>query len=348
MRLKISGLCALALVGLVVGVTFAGKGGGKKPPKDEPPPDPAIAWIDQGGSRWNLGVMNDDGSNKVTLLSANEIGVPTWSPDGTQLAFASDVQGPGLYTVNVSGTGLTKLVVLNDFGSDAPVVAWAPAIVTDALGNRYEFAVQMATYNGTTTRDDVFLLDADDGNLVNLTNFPGLEGARTMDWSPTADRLVLSIMEGDGTGEVIVCGLGSDENGLIAITDRFYLTEDFDVSGGPINSDAVTSAAWAKTKDQIAVGVSYRDGSDRMPDIWLIDITVATAPTFTQITDTPDSEEDPKSWSSDDSGMLIWAGDRKTKGRPGGLVNTGHYRIPATGGERTLVDPDVRVAAWKR
>jgi Tol biopolymer transport system component len=59
-------------------------------------------------------VANSDGSGEINLSkSAAFDGWPSWSPDGTRIAFSSNRAGPAnvgqLYLVNVNGTGLQQL-----------------------------------------------------------------------------------------------------------------------------------------------------------------------------------------------------------------------------------------------
>lgn len=73
-------------------------------------------------SRVELWVMNADGSGQrqVTRLGGANFG-PSWTPDGTQIIFASNYRNPrggnfDLYLVSLDGTGLTQIT--NDEGFD--------------------------------------------------------------------------------------------------------------------------------------------------------------------------------------------------------------------------------------
>ena len=88
---------------LVGTVSLAGKGGGKgKPGGNDPPADPAIVFSLNGDVR----VIDEDGSNDVRLSRGDVIstGDPAWSPDGSQIVFATDAQGDGIYVMNADGT----------------------------------------------------------------------------------------------------------------------------------------------------------------------------------------------------------------------------------------------------
>jgi Tol biopolymer transport system component len=61
---------------------------GGKPPKEEPPADPVIAVVTPTGRGYNeLVVMNSDGSNRVPIYEGFHNNFPSWSPDGSSIAF---------------------------------------------------------------------------------------------------------------------------------------------------------------------------------------------------------------------------------------------------------------------
>jgi Tol biopolymer transport system component len=115
--------------------------------------------------------------------------------------------------------------------------------------------------------------------------------------------------------------------------------------GSPLYGTAVTFPTWAKTQNKLVVSVAY--GTDHMPDLWIIDLTNPTVPTYTNLTDTPDSEELEASWSPDDLDLVFMAGDRKRK--KSGLANFGAYVMPSDGSaSRTLINGAAYSAVWQR
>ncbi len=76
---------------------------------------PAFAWdLTIGQRNSEVFVANVDGSSELNLSNnAAFDGWPVWSPDGRQIAFASNRAGPAnvgqLYVVNVDGTGLRQI-----------------------------------------------------------------------------------------------------------------------------------------------------------------------------------------------------------------------------------------------
>ena len=58
-----------------------------------------------GGNYWDARI------NGTTVLNTNAIQTPTWSPDGSKIAFANSVSAAKtqIYVINANGTGLTNL-----------------------------------------------------------------------------------------------------------------------------------------------------------------------------------------------------------------------------------------------
>ncbi len=82
--------------------------------------------------KYNLNVMNADGTRIKKITDGINVSYATWSPDGTTLLF-SDACGSidnvlcpiNIYRVNVDGTGLTKLTN-NTTGTEDLEPAWSP------------------------------------------------------------------------------------------------------------------------------------------------------------------------------------------------------------------------------
>jgi Tol biopolymer transport system component len=104
----------------------------------------------------------EDVRNLTNAPGSNEWG-PAWSPDGTRIAFNSDREGtPQVYVMNADGGDVRRL---SDVWGEYP--AWSPD------GTRIAFG----SYAGGTTpfgdpNYDVFVMDADGSNEMNLTDDP--------------------------------------------------------------------------------------------------------------------------------------------------------------------------------
>lgn len=112
-------------------------------------------------------VIDADGSNvkKLTngLFGENN---PSWSPDGKQIAFVSDRDGPSeIYVMDADGSNVQKLtnITLPKFRSICSKPRWSPngkqiAFVSERDGNF-----------------EIYVMNADGGNVRRLTNNPGVD-----------------------------------------------------------------------------------------------------------------------------------------------------------------------------
>lgn len=105
---------------------------------------------------------------------------PAWSPDGTRVAFVSNRGGTwDIWVMNADGTGQRNLT--NDAVEDG-LPSWSPdgkRILFETYRNMVE---AFGTDYGYYTDSDIYAMDVDGGNLVNLT--PDMAGASAPTWSP--------------------------------------------------------------------------------------------------------------------------------------------------------------------
>jgi TolB protein len=122
-----------------------------------------IAFVSKQGNRYRLNIADWDGENIQTALSSNEpIISPSWSPDGSRLAYVSfETKKPVVY-VHVLATG-QRLPVANFKGSNS-APAWSPD------------SRQLAVALTSSGLSQVYLVPADGkGQPRRLTSSTGID-----------------------------------------------------------------------------------------------------------------------------------------------------------------------------
>ena len=121
-----------------------------------------ITYVVKRGTRYELQVADADGFNAQSVLASNEpIMSPSWSPDGSRLAYVSfDLKKPIVVVQNLA-QGTTKVIANYRGNNSAP--AWSP-------DSRY-LAVAL-TKDGLT---QIYRIPAGGGNAERLTDSPGID-----------------------------------------------------------------------------------------------------------------------------------------------------------------------------
>jgi len=149
--------------------------------------------------------MRSDGTNQVRLTNSPALDFePDWSPDGTRIVFTTDRDNAGyeIYVMNADGT--VPVRVTANIGADFQP-NWSPD------GQRIAF---QSNRDGNL---EVYVMDADGSNQTRLTTTPSQQAlfVGTPVWSPDGTRIAyeragrISIMNGDGTGDVALPPVGS-------------------------------------------------------------------------------------------------------------------------------------------
>jgi Tol biopolymer transport system component len=248
----------------------------------------------------DIWVMNVDGTEPRRVTTAPGIQeYPSWSPDGQRLAFSCTFGrilplGVGdfeICMVNVDGTGMKQL-------TDSPGISQLPAWSPDG-----RFIAFQSDRNGWPTRpgytppgyspdrfgdEEIFLMEADGTNPVNLTNHP-----REDDSMPAWSRDGHLVFSRYGCLMVMT----SNGRGPVQIT-RDICADDFPDWHQPVSSSAAL--------DECQPHIAFMDERHGQTDIYSMRVDGAK---LKQLTDDTADEKD-LAWSPDGK-HLAFRSDRE-------------------------------------
>lgn len=174
-----------------------------------------IAFVSAGGALHDeIYVMNADGSNVTRLtnnlpfqgcgrLSHGDEESPTWSPDGTKIAFLhrANCFRSDIDIMNANGTGAT---VLTNAGQ-AHTIAW---------GKTGKIAFDARVWLGDTSNDaEIGVVTVSSGSVTRLTNNTVQDLSPT--WSPDGTRLAF---ESDRDGDLEIYAMSATGTGVTKLT----------------------------------------------------------------------------------------------------------------------------------
>ncbi|HEX6269096.1 MAG TPA: DUF5050 domain-containing protein [Anaerolineales bacterium] len=154
-----------------------------------------IVFTNHGNGLW---VMNADGSNPRAITFKDDID-PTWSPDGSMIAFASLRSGTRqLYVMNANGKNVGQVTDLNNMGGRS---TWSPD------------GTRLAFYRGPSDDRDIYVINIDGTGLDRLTDGGDNLGPS---WSPDGEWIAFTSFR-DGNNEIYV--MRPDGRGVTRLTN---------------------------------------------------------------------------------------------------------------------------------
>jgi Tol biopolymer transport system component len=234
-------------------------------PRNEPPPDPAITYVDSG----RVMVMNADGTNKRVVWNRGASHAPDFSPDGQRLVFANDETKPGtgsISIIGVDGSGFCSLVELKaprGWSTSAALVwpVWSPRL---ADGKEW---IAYAGYDHDRAQWDLYAVRADcanPGTPVKLTD----DATQQMQpsWSRLGTRFAALVNDATGWSHVTVFD-------VLFVNGVPRLANPIDVRQFGVEEVGSGAPSWAKNDDLVVFtsGTSTTSGSY----LWITNLTVS-------------------------------------------------------------------------
>jgi len=154
-----------------------------------------IIFTKNGDGLW---LMRPDGDNPHRLTDRDDID-PTWSADGSMIAFASSRAGARqLFVMNADGMNIRQVTNL------------------DFMGGRNSFSpdgTKLTFYRGPAGDHNIYIINIDGTGLVQLTNGGDNLGPS---WSPDGNWIVFTTFR-DGNNEIYI--IHPDGTGLTRLTN---------------------------------------------------------------------------------------------------------------------------------
>jgi Tol biopolymer transport system component len=254
---------AVAIAGLaMVFLAFRGDRGGAPEPAAPSVTNGVIAYV-QDGEVWTV---QPDGSQatRVHIDAPGGVGGLAWSPDGMRIAFdvtsypaegAPEGGYQDIFVANADGSGVEQLT--HDRGNRLP--AWSPD------GSRIAY-----TYQGPDGSSQVFVMDANGSNAVQLTT--GSAFNLRPQWSPDGTRIAFESIA-DRNADVYV--MNADGSGATR------LTSDPAADSSPVWSPDGTRIAFTSAREPSGMYLMNADGSDLRllePDADVANLGIAWSP----------------------------------------------------------------------
>lgn len=184
--------------------------------------------FDTIGNDYDIHTVNADSAGEVNLTASStedDFDLPSWSPDGTKIAFTSVRNGlDEVYIMNSDGTGSTNIGNLSNNENDDGPATWSPSGTQIAYLNDNNFIV---------------VANIDGSNKIVIDNVISYD---TVKWAPDGSKILANdgpriyVMDPDGTNKVLIYSNFNGE-GIVWLSDSSKIIfGGYDGSNGEVYS----------------------------------------------------------------------------------------------------------------
>ena len=182
----------------------------------------------------------------VTWLTNERLfatGGPSWSPDGSRIAFAAhDGDGQRLFVMNADGSAVRGITDVD--------IYWVEGAAWSSDGSRIAFTGSLRSGDGEPSTWDVFTVRPDGSGIVNVTQTPASEDDEFgPTWSPDGSLLAFS---------------RTHENGSVVVVRDIASGSETAITDGHVDD----GVAWSPDGTVIAFNRSPLEGGGF--DVWLV------------------------------------------------------------------------------
>ena len=243
-----------------------------------------LAYVSSGDAASDdIFVTNSDGTAPTNITNSLATDVrPSWSPDGTKLAFVSNPDGDfEIFVMNADGSDITN--ISNSPGED-DYPEWSPD------GSKIAFV------SGRDGNLEVYTMNADGSDQVRITNSAGEDASPT--WSPDGSQLAFHAESDFWAGDLDIFLVNSDGSG-----DPQNITNSPSMDRLPEWSPDGTTIAFVSNRDNEVneIYTTTPDGSE-----------------VVRLTNNPFSDTEP-TWSPDGT-QIAYTSDRSVEGGAGEII----------------------------
>ena len=193
-----------------------------------------------------LFIIDDNGNNVVEvrrddqglLRDLSALAVPTWSPSRGQIAYIKSIvtirpTPPNplhIYSMNLNDGSLTALT--SGGTMENYLLAWRPDGQKILFALRSSFYPFLAPSNEEINPSDIYVMNPDGENMINLTQSPDLES--TASWSPDGKQIVFDKKIGEAQWAIFVMDANGQNPQRLTIEPGWHAAPDWSPDGGKI------------------------------------------------------------------------------------------------------------------